>query len=338
MAGASRRSLAERRRRGAACAMPRRPASSPMPMPRRRSSPSFSPAFASTTTSLRASRWLARGRGADALARVSQGVRRAAAQGGVRYAAGDGAHAQARAPAVVVRAGAAPGSRDCIAGAFAKVAKAQGDLLRAEAVDAARTSPCRSDERKRNRASPERAGRARRTSRSSASSAPSRGRRAPRATSPEAYVDLARRRRRRRDARARQGSGHDGAGAIAETGPGRGARGVGERDGRRARRARRRGTKRPSKVQRGGGEAEAAKREARAGRFGVARARAGRSDRARARRFPRRRAQPSDSMVELGRALDAFVATMTEDEMRDEAAHAERQLRAAGGDAGARAP
>ena len=149
------------------------------------------------------------GRGADALARVSQGVRRAAAQGGVRYAAGDGAHAQARAPAVVVRAGAAPGSRDARR-RFREGGQGAGRPAVRRGGGRLANIPCRSDERKRNRASPERADRAR----EQVVPAPSRrllgdvgarrgGVRRPRLSA-----------RRRRDARRRQGSGHDGAGGA----------------------------------------------------------------------------------------------------------------------------
>ena len=207
------------------------------------------------------------------------------------------------------------------AGAFAKVAKAQGDLLCAEAVAASRTSPAavtnesetarhlneptaranKSFQRLLGAFSGRRRASWRRTETSSLRSPPT-----GRPTPPRLW---SRRRRRRRAAW-----------------PGRSWRGR-TRWAPRAR-ARGGGTKRPSKVQRGGGEAEAASAPPRGWPL-WRRARARSAADALARGvFHGDARNPLRLPVELGRALDAFVATMTEDEMRDEAApRIERQLR-----------
>ena len=203
-------------------------------------------------------------------------------------------------------------------GAFAKVAKAQGDLLCAEATAA--SGAARGDEngdgdtRRGVRAPP----------RVNASFQRLLGASVGASAAAEAYVDLV-------SPRADDGT-PDPAKALVVTAPaaacGLAGALVAWANAAAATRAASGGsTKRPSKVQRRGGEAEAAKREEQLAAT-ASRARAGAAD-AFARGVLHGDARnPSKLPTELGRALDAFVATMTEEEMRDEVApRIERQMR-----------
>ena len=206
------------------------------------------------------------------------------------------------------------------AGAFAKVAKAQGDLLCAEAVAASRKSPAAvTNESESARHLNEPTARANKSFQRLLGDFSGTSARVA-----EAYVDLV-------SPLAADGT-PDAAKALVTTAPAAacglaGALVAWANAMGAARAARGGGTKRPSKVQRGGGEAEAAKREARLAAL-ASRARAGAADAFARGVFHGDARNPLRLPAELGRALDAFVATMTEDEMRDEAApRIERQLR-----------
>ena len=207
------------------------------------------------------------------------------------------------------------------AGAFAKVAKAQGDLLCAEAV-AVEERPrvffsSRGEKTSRNtNAKPTRSRVNKSFQRLLATS------RAPDVV--EAYVDVV-------APRADDGT-PDAAKALVATAPaaacGLAGALVAWASAMEATRAASGGrTKRPSKVQRAGGEAEFANREARLV-LSASRARAGAADAYARGVFHGDARNPLKLPAELCRALDAFVATVTVDEMRDEVApRIERQMR-----------
>ena len=201
-------------------------------------------------------------------------------------------------------------------GAFAKVAKAQGDLLCAEAVATSGAAGEKEHGRGLEPAVRVNASFQRLLGAFSGTSAA--------AEMAEAYVDLI-------SPRAGDGT-PDATKALVATAPaaacGLAGALVAWANAAAATRAASGGsTKRPSKVQRAGGEAEAAKREARLADT-ASRARSGAAD-AFARGVLHGDARnPLKLPAELGRALDAFVATMTEAEMRDEVApRIERQMR-----------
>ena len=201
------------------------------------------------------------------------------------------------------------------AGAFAKVAKAQGDLLCAEAVAVSSAFSSRGDERNTN-AKPTRSRVNKSFQRLLATS------QTPDLV--EAYVDVV-------APRADDGT-PDAAKALVATAPaaacGLAGALVAWASAMEATRAASGGrTKRPSKVQRAGGEAEFANREARLV-LSASRARAGAADAYARGVFHGDARNPLKLPAELCRALDAFVATVTVDEMRDEVApRIERQMR-----------